>query len=400
MTRLLELIVAIVIVAILALIVGVCLPSSGHIERSTTVSKDIRHVYDILNNFRRFPDYSVLNAYKEGVEYQQSKNDWYGPGAWISWSGKGKNGKQGTGPVGHGKLTIASAKPGFDKVELAGKAKIVWDIDNDWHGTDKHFTIQLDRTGRQQKLVKITWSYDVDYGWNLINRYAGLYIHGRPDTFIKRSIHNLGNVLAGIPSIRYNDLDPKIVDTPQQPILVVSTQAKRNLTQMGAAADKAEAKIKAAMKELGLKAAGPRIRFTTNYGDTKVLFDVAIPIQSDTVTIDGKEYTLTVPKPQSGLPTDLASASSTASASSAATAASVATASSSAPAEAGSVAKADDKSADDKAEGEDEIGPHPGTLDDKGRLIITKDVRAMLAFGGKALQGVWYGSPAGVPVTR
>ncbi|HET7266866.1 MAG TPA: hypothetical protein VFJ15_02050, partial [Oleiagrimonas sp.] len=47
-----------------------------------------------------------------------------------------------------------------------------------------------------------------------------------------------------------------------------------------------------------------------------------------------------------------------------------------------------------------EIGPHPGTLDDKGRLIITKDVRAMLAFGGKALQGVWYGSPAGVPVTR
>src|SRR5690625_5564407 len=73
MTRLLELIVAIVIVAILALIVGVCLPSTGHIERTATVSKDIRHVYDIFDNFRRFPDYSLLNAYKEGVEYQRSE---------------------------------------------------------------------------------------------------------------------------------------------------------------------------------------------------------------------------------------------------------------------------------------------------------------------------------------
>lgn len=388
MTRLLELIVAIVIVAILALIVGVCLPSSGHIERSTTVSKDIRHVYDILDNFRRFPDYSVLNAYKEGVEYHQSKDKWYGPGSSISWTGKGKNGKKGTGPVGHGKLTIVSAKPGFDKVELAGKATIVWDIDNDWHGTGKHFTINLERTGRQQKLVKITWAYDADYGWNLINRYAGLYIHGRPDAFIKRSLHNIGNILASIPNIRYNDLDPKIVDTPQQPVLVVSTQSKRNLTQMDVAADKAEAKILAAMKELGLKAAGPRIRFTTNYGDTKVLFDVAIPIQSDTVTIDDKDYTLTVPQAPSGLPTDMAEASS------------VATAASSAPAEAGTVAKADDKSADDQSKSEDEVGPKLGTLDDHGRLIISKDVRGMLAFGGKALQGVWYGSPAGVPVTR
>jgi len=399
MTRLLELIVAIVIVAILALIVGVCLPSTGHIERTATVSKDIRHVYDIFDNFRRFPDYSMLNAYKEGVEYQQSEDKWYGPGASISWTG---NGKKGDSPVGHGKLTIASAKPGFDKVEVAGKANIVWDIDNDWHGTDKHFTINLDRTGRQQKLVKITWSYDVDYGWNLINRYAGLYIHGRPDTFIKRSLHNLTNVLAAIPNIRYNDLDPKIVDTPQQPILVVSTQAQRNLTQMGAAADKAEAKIEAAMKELGLKAAGPRIRITTNYGDTKVLFDVAIPIQSDTVTIDGKEYTLTKPHPRGN---DLAEAASVLAAANSAPAeagsSALAEAGSSAPAEAGSVAKADDESANDESDekGED-IGPQPGDLDEHGRLIITKDVRAMLAFGGKALQGVWYGSPAGVPVTR
>ncbi len=374
MTRLFELIVALVIVAVLALIVGVLLPSTGHIERSVEVSKDIRHVYDVFNNYRRFPSYSGLRAFDPQAKYQQSEDKWYGPGASISWTGNKE--------AGSGKLTIASAEPDFDKVEEEGKATIVWDLENDWHGTDKHFTINMKRTGRSQRLVKIDWAYDVDYGWSLINRYSGLYINGSPDTLIKYSLENLENMLASIPNIDYSDMDPKIVDTPSQPVLLVSTEAKRNLTELDAATDTAMERIKDAMKKIGVHQAGPRIRITTNYGDQNYTFDVAVPIDTDTVTLDGKKYTLAEPRPPKA---DAAGSTSSAEGASVATADSAA-----APAKAGSAGKS----------GDGELGPKPGSLDDQGRLIIDGKVRGLMAFGGKALEATWYGSPAGVPVTR
>lgn len=368
MTRLLELIVAVVLVFILAVVVAVLLPSSGHIERSATVSKDIRHVYDVFDNFRNFPEYSQLGA-GGNVQFQQSPDKWYGPGASISWTSSNQN-------VGNGKLEIVSAQPSFDQVSVAGQATIVWNVDNDWHGDNKHFTIHLERTGSQQDLVNITWAYDVDYGWNLINRYAGLYIHGRPDELIQHSLAQMQNMLAGIPNIDYGDLDPVLMKVPAQPVLFVSTTSKIGLVEIAAASDQAVAKIQAAMKKLGVHQVGPRIRFTDNFGSQNYRFTVAIPISSDTVTIDGKSYTLTAPKQPKALD-----------------AAAVAAASS-APATASSAAAAN------STQPEVAAGPQPGDTDNKGHLIINDQVRGMLAFGGKALQGVWYGSPAGLQPTR
>ncbi|HEX7340231.1 MAG TPA: polyketide cyclase [Rhodanobacteraceae bacterium] len=374
MTRLFEFIVALFIVFVLALVVGVLLPSSGHIERSTVVQKDIRHVYDLFDNYRRFPDYSALQSSDPSVQYTQSPDKWYGPGANISWTGNPKG-------AGNGKLTLVSATPDFDKVDLTGKATFVWALQNDWHGHDKQFVINLQRTGEQQKFVRITWAYNVKYGWNLINRYAGLYIHGRPDALIQFSLKNFGNMLASIPNVMYGNfggstpLDPSIVELPQQPVLLMSTSAPRDLSEIDTASDKAVAELQAAAKKLGLTQVGPRIRFTTNWGDKQYVFDVAIPVNSSTVTLAGKSYTLTAPHAP-------APDNAVAGATSAAGAASVASAGS-APASASSA-----------------VGPQPGSLDDHGRLIIDHDVRAMLAFGGKTLEAQWYGSPAGVAVTR
>jgi hypothetical protein len=399
MTRLLEIITALVMVFILAVIVGVALPSSGHIERSTTVSKDIRYVYDVFNNFRRFPDYSVLRSYDPNMRFTQS-DKWYGTGVSISWSSKVPH-------VSNGKLAIVSDKPGFQDVETNGSAQLVWSFDNDWRGTDKRFTIDLKRTGRAQKLVDITWAYDVKYGWNLISRYSGLYIHGKPDALVQGSLKNVGNLLATMPNIDYSDLDPYIVKRPQKPVLMVSTSAKRNLTQVDAATDAAVEKIKAAMKKLGVHQAGPRIRFTTNYGDETYAFDVAIPIDTDTLKIGEKTYTLKAPhEPKknnvpgaasAGSVSSVAAAGSLAATGTAAGAGSVATLGSTA--SEGSAATAGSAAAPAAAGSAGKAVP-TGAHDDHGRLIVTADVRGLMAFGGKALQAVWYGSPAGMPPTR
>src|SRR5690606_16266788 len=180
------------------------MPGHGHVERSLVIGKDMRQVYDVLDNLRRVPEFSVLRSYDRNTKFTFSGNA-YGPGAELSWSSSNEK-------VGNGKLTIGSATPSFDQITSATKsASIVWNLDNDWRGQDKHFTLDLERQGSRGQLTEVTWSYDVAYGWNLVNRFANLYIHGDPDSFVDVSLNNLQNALASVPNIDYSELIPYIV---------------------------------------------------------------------------------------------------------------------------------------------------------------------------------------------
>jgi hypothetical protein len=336
------------------------MPSSGHVERSLVVSKDLRQVYDVVNNFRTFPDYGVLRAYDPKTQYTLSGNA-YGSGSEISWSSQNEK-------VGGGKLTIASAKPEFNAIDpTVNSAEIVWNVDNAWRGSDKHFTLDLLRQGNTGKLTKITWSYDVSYGFNLLDRYSNMYIHGQPDNFIQYSLNNLQNVLAGVPNIDYSALDPYIVQTKQTPVLIVSTSMKRKdgLDGLNEATDAAVKQIEDAAKKLGVHTTGPRVIFTTNYGDETYTFDVAEPIDSASLNVGGQSVQLTPPTPPSLADQNAAPASSSTA-----------------------------------ATPTNPDNGQPGGKDRYGRLIVDNNVRATLAFGGPALEAPWNGTAAGVPQTR
>ncbi|WP_036140088.1 polyketide cyclase [Luteibacter sp. 9135] len=356
MTRLLEFIVALVIVAILGVVAGVAMPSTGHVEREMLISKDLRQVYDVFSNFRRFPDYTALRSLDPKVQFELSGKA-YGPGAKISW-------KAGDPKMGDGSLEVASIDPDFSKISDAGKGTIVWNVDNGWRGNDKKFTINLERTGRSQKLVKVKWAYDVDYGFNLVNRFSNLYIHGDPDALIQFSLSNLQNLMAAIPNIDYSKMIPAIAEQPAKPILFVSTTAPRTLDDVDAASDKAMGELQAAAKKLGVNIVGPRITFTTNWGDQNYNFDVAAEIDATTLKINGQDVQLTAAQ-RPALDTTAPAEASTAAA----------------PA-AGDTAAA------------------PGSKDKLGRVIVDGNVKAVLAFGGKALKAEWNGTGAGLPQTR
>jgi hypothetical protein len=357
MMRALEFLVALVIVAALGVLAAVVMPGSGHVDRTLDVGKDMRQVYDVMDNFHRFPDYSVLRSLDSKVQFTLSGKA-YGPGSEISWSSSDPK-------VGSGDLTIASATPDFDKIDSNTKsATIVWNLDNSWRGQDKHFTLDLQRKGNRGQLTTVKWSYDVSYGWNLVNRFANLYIHGDPDSFIQFSLNNLQNVLAGVPNIDYSTLNPYIVPTQQTPVLLVSTQIARKdgLDALDDATKKAVSEIQAAAKKLGVNVTGPSVLVITDYGDETFKFDIAMAIDSSTLTVAGQPQQLTAATPPA-----LGSGDD--------------------PAEASTAAAPADTTA-------------PGSRDRFGRLVVDGDVRAELAFGGSALKGVWNGTWAGVPQVR
>ena len=337
MTRVLELLVSLLIVAVLVVVVGVLLPDSGHVERTTEVSSPVRQIFDSANTLRRFPDWSPERRLDPQLrmEYNDTRN---GPGAKVNWTGNEL--------VGNGSLTIASSDE---------DSQVKMDVINDWAGINKAYTVTLD-PAENGKTTKITWAYDVDYGWDLEARYAGLYIHGKPDANVQTALGNFANMLASFPNVDYKDQDIEPVDVTGVPELFVSTKAPRTLDEVEEATLTAVAEIEEVMKTLGLNQAGPVRTITSNWGDENYVFDVAIPVDATEFTVDGNTYTIPVPV----------------------------------------VSEIVDEMIDDEAPPEQKLGDH----DEDGYLIIDSKVKAKVSYTGLALVTEYSGSPAALPLLR
>lgn len=337
MTRVLELLVSLLIVAALIVLVGVFLPNHGHVERAVEVSSPLRQIYDSVNTLRRFPEWSPERRLDPQLhmEYAGPRT---GVGAEVKWSGNES--------VGKGSVKIV------DSVE---DSQVTMAVENDFSGENKTYTITLNPS-ENGKTTKIVWAYDVDYGWDLAWRYAGLYIHGKPDATVQTAVANIANMLASFPNVDYKDQDIQEVEVVGVPVLVYSTKAPRTLDEVEDATLTAVARIEAVMTKYGLTQIGPVRTVTTNWGDDNYVFDVTIPVDSTTFSVDGNEYTITAPMVSDTV--------------------------------------------EDILVEEDTEPLKMGDYDEDGYLIIEDGVRAKVSYSGHALVTEYSGSAAALPLLR
>lgn len=355
MIRVLEVLVSLLLVFLLAVVIAVFLPDHGHVERSVTVSNPLRQVFDSVNTFRRFPQWAAVRARDPNVQIDFAGAE-SGPGAKVEWTSAQPE-------IGSGNMEIVS-------VEQDSEVRMA--LDNLWSGTNKSYTIKLEPSANG-KTVKITWAYDTDYGWNLLWRYGGLYIHGEPATAIQVSLNNIAAMLSTFPNVDYADQPIEMADVPPQPMLFVSTKANRTLDEVEIATDEALARIEEVMAKAGLEAIGPRRTITTNWGDEEYTFDVAVPVGSAEFSIGGQAFTITEPMeapPEPDGATD----------------------------EDAGVAGDGSLDVDDPDAPRAEL--EPGDRDSRGYLVVDGDVRAVQSYGGKALVTEYTGSPAALPLLR
>ena len=336
MTRVLEVLVSLVIVFVLSVIVGVLLPSHGHVERSVEVSSPLRQVYDSVNTFHRYPEWSALRRLDPQTRFTLEGPE-AGLGARVKWTSASPQ-------VGDGSLEI---------VKTEQDSKVTMAVDNSWSGDNKAYTVTL-VPAQNGKTVTINWAFDADYGWNLIWRYAGLYIHGDPQSQIASNLSNISAMLASFPNVDYKDQKIDIVDVTARPVLMIATKAKRSLEDVADATDVAVKQIEAVMKKAGLNAAGPTMTITTNWGEEDYAFSVAIPVDQTTFTLDKQQYTIETPAPKPSSTGD------------------------------------EDENTTFK----------PGDKDNDGLLVLDDKVRAALWYQGKALATEYTGSPAALPLLR
>ena len=275
MTRLIEFVIALALVLALFLVIGLILPSSRELQESVETNRRMTIVFDTLNNVRRLKDWNPLVPSAANELSYSGGEDNTGVGAKVDFNSANPAWGQGSWEI------VESERP----APTGGPGKIVYAINDKRMGTDKRSTFALEPTGKNNRNVKITQSYEVTYGWNLIGRYAGMYVSRHVGDAVKAGLSKLTNMLATVPNFDYRTegsplTDLKLVELPAEDLLVVNAgNIDRTNDAIKASIKQNQEWIKRVMEANGLVAAGPVRSITTDYGAEKYAFDVAQPVR-------------------------------------------------------------------------------------------------------------------------
>jgi hypothetical protein len=272
MTRLLEILISLAIVAVLFVVVALILPSSRHLSADIETNRKMTIVYDTLNSPRRLKDWNPIALRDPKMQWQYSGPD-TGVGATASYK---------SAVVGEGSWKITRSEPG-KLVEYA--------VTDNSSGTNKKTTFLLKPTGRNNRNVQIIQTYDVDYGFDIMGRYRGMYVSRNVGDVVKVGLNKLTNMLAGVPNYDYStfgkdnpDYAAKIVDMPAENLLFASAAVARDNDKIQQAMQNNLQWINKVIAGNGLESAGPMRVITTEFAADAYSFDVAIPVRAKGAT--------------------------------------------------------------------------------------------------------------------
>ncbi|MBA3929131.1 hypothetical protein J2X02_001956 [Pseudoxanthomonas japonensis] len=278
MTRLIEFVIALALVLALFLVIGLILPSSRQLQESIETNRRMTIVFDTVNNVRRLKDWNPLipGAANE-LSYSGGDNN-TGVGAKVDFNSANAAWGQGSWEI------VESERP----APTGGPGKVTYAIVDKRMGSDKRSVFTLEPSGKNNRNVKVTQSYEVKYGFNLLGRYAGMYVSRHVGDAVKAGLGKLTNMLATVPNFDYRTegsplTDLKIVEVPVEDLLVVNAgNIDRTNDAIKGSIKQNQEWIKRVMDANGLVAAGPLRVITTDFGAEKYAFDIAQPVRKGT----------------------------------------------------------------------------------------------------------------------
>ena len=153
MKTLKRVLLGILVVIVLVLVVGFALPRQVHIERSIVVNAPQAQLFDALDGFKRFNEFSPWAALDPNTQYSYSGPE-SGVGAKMSWTSTDSKVGSGTNEI------VDSTPPDFIRTRLVfsgqGPAEASFKFEPADGGT------------------RVTWGFDCDLGNNPIAHYFGL----------------------------------------------------------------------------------------------------------------------------------------------------------------------------------------------------------------------------------
>lgn len=160
-------------IVLLIVVIGLLLPSRTHVERSITIKAPPELVFSYLNNFDRFNRWSPWARKDPDTTYEFSGPE-FGVGSEMSWSSNHRE-------VGSGSQKIIHSEP-------YRLVKVFLDFGGQGEATASY---RLEKNGTE---TEVTWSLDIDHGWDLLGRMFGLMMDGMVGPDYETGLENLKQV--------------------------------------------------------------------------------------------------------------------------------------------------------------------------------------------------------------
>ena len=244
-------------------VTGYLLPKQVHIERSITVNRPVSMMFELLNTYRYYNEWSPWADRDPKAEFIVSGPD-SGVGARMSWIGDPHL-------VGSGWQEIVASKP-YEQIRIK--------LDFDAQGiADTGFNLVS-----RGDATEITWFFDsdltagVNYLDSFLARYFGLLFDRWVGGDYEQGLVNLKRYAESLSVSDFSPLEIERVDITAQNILYVTSSSSQDPADIALAMAAAYDEISIFMQHAGIGMTGQPMAITRAWEEGSYQFDAAIPV--------------------------------------------------------------------------------------------------------------------------
>ena len=253
-------------------VTGYMLPKQVHIERSITVDRPANMMFEILNSYQYFNEWSPWAKRDPNAEFVISGPE-SGVGARMSWIGA-------PNLVGSGWQEIVASKP-YEQIDIM--------LDFDAQGV----ALTGFKLVPEGDATRITWVFDSDLtkGVNFLDsflaRYFGLLFDRWVGGDYEQGLANLKQYAESMAVSDFSQLEIEQVIVTAQNILFVSSHSSQDPADIAVAMAEAYAEISVFMHQAGISMAGQPMAVTRTWDEGSYQFDAAIPVDFIPLELSG-----------------------------------------------------------------------------------------------------------------
>lgn len=251
-----KLIAAMAALIILLIIVGLSLPRHARVTASLEIDARPATVFALVNDFHR------ARLWLPSLETDPNARLVFagperGVGATMTWDG----------PVlGSGTQTIVDSRP-YEHIATV--------INPGEPGAAKSWFDFVD-TGT---MTAVHWTFEADYGYNLVGRYAALLLLSVIRKDYERGLGNLADLARTLPGADFGDLEIERLVVASNTIAYLPTSSTPDPASISDAMGAAYFRILGFIDAEGLSEAGAPLSIMRSFSGAELHFDAAIPVR-------------------------------------------------------------------------------------------------------------------------
>ena len=245
----------------LLVIIGFALPRAHRTEVSTEIDAQPATVFALLNDFRRYALWAPLVDTDPNARIIYSGNN-RGVGATMTWDGT---------IAGSGVQTIVESRP-YEHVGIVispgetGEAQSRFDL----------------ATGTGTGTTIVTWSFEVDYGMNIVGRFFASMLGSVIARDYQIGLANLKELAESLPTVDFSDIAIEHIVVEAAEIAFLSTTSRTEPAEISEAMGDAYFQVLNFIDAHKLEVAGAPLSITRTFSGAELVFDAAIPVRGVT----------------------------------------------------------------------------------------------------------------------